>query len=82
MRKLLNILSKLYDMAGYDGLKHIVLSAVLTVMLKLVFPIYVTVPTVYLVDILKEIYDKKSGKGCEETKDMVCNIIGILIGII
>ena len=80
MSKLLNILNNLYNAAGYDGMKHIVLSAVLTVMLKLVFPIYVAVPTVFLVGMLKEIYDKKSGKGCAETKDMVCNIIGIIIG--
>ena len=80
MKNILNILNKLYNMAGYDGLKHIVLSAVFTVMLKLVFPVYVTVPTVFLVGILKEIYDNKSGKGCAETKDMVCNIIGMIIG--
>lgn len=81
MRKLLNILSNLYDMAGYDGLKHIVLSAVLTVGFNLFLPWWVSVIIVLLIGIAKEIYDS-TGKGCCEWKDIICDLIGIIIGIL
>lgn len=81
MRKLLNILSNLYDMAGYDGLKHIVLSAVLTVGFNLFLPWYLAAIIVIIIGIAKEIYDS-TGKGCCELKDIVCDLIGIVIGVL
>lgn len=81
MRKLLNILNNLYNMAGYDGLKHIVLSAVLTVGFNLFLPWYFATILVLIIGIAKEIYDS-TGKGCCELKDIVCDLIGIIIGIL
>ena len=34
----------------------------------------------FAIGIVKEIYDKVTGKGCAENKDMECDIIGIIIG--
>lgn len=81
MRKLLNILNNLYDIAGYDGLKHIVLSAVLTVGFNLFFPWYLSAIFVLTIGIAKEIYDS-TGKGCCEWKDFICDLIGTIIGIL
>lgn len=81
MRKLLNILNNLYNMAGYDGLKHIVLSAVLTVGFNLFLPWYLSAIFVFTIGIAKEIYDS-TDKGCCELKDTICNLIGIIIGIL
>ena len=81
MRKLLNILNNLYNMAGYDGLKHIVLSAVFTIGFNLFLSWYLSAILVFTIGISKEIYDS-IGKGCCELKDIICNLIGIIIGIL
>lgn len=73
-------INKLFELAGFDGCKHIILSAILTVVGKLLLPLWVVCPLVFSIGIVKEIYDKVSGKGCAENKDMVCDIIGIIIG--
>lgn len=65
-----------------DGMKHIILSAILTVVAKWLLPVWVAVALVLLIGIIKEIYDRVSGKGCAEWKDIICDIIGILIGIL
>lgn len=76
----MNRLNKLFDLIGFDGCKHIILSAILTVVGKLLLPLWVVCPLVFAIGIAKEIYDKVSGKGCAENKDMVCDVIGIIIG--
>lgn len=74
-------LNKLFDMIGYDGCKHIILSAILTVVAKWLLPVWVAVVLVLAIGIAKEIYDKVSGKGCAEWKDIACDTAGIIIGI-
>lgn len=76
----MNRYNNLFNLIGYDGCKHIILSAILTVVGKLLLPLWVVCPLVFAIGIVKEIYDKVSGKGCAENKDMVCDIIGIIIG--
>lgn len=75
-----NKLYNLFTLIGYDGCKHIILSAILTVVAKWLLPVWVAVGVVMDIGIAKEIYDKASGKGCAENKDLVCDIIGIIIG--
>lgn len=65
------------DLVGADGLKHIVVSAVLTALLSLVMPAPLAGLVVMTLGVAKEIIDGHSGK--REVKDIVCNIIGILI---
>lgn len=71
-----------FNLIGTDGMKHIILSAILTVVAKWLLPVWVAVALVLLIGIIKEIYDRVSGKGCAEWKDIICDIIGILIGIL
>lgn len=75
-------LNAIFDKLGYDGCKHIILSAILTVVGKFLLPLWVVCPLVFAIGIVKEIYDKVSGKGCAENKDMVCDIVGIIIGVL
>lgn len=70
------------NLIGSDGMKHIILSAILTVVAKWLLPVWVAVSLVLLIGIIKEVYDKISDKGCAEWKDIICDIIGILIGIL
>lgn len=65
-----------------DKLLHIVASAVIMVVLGLFLPTWVAVVSTLCVGIGKEVYDKVSGKGCFEYMDLVCDCIGILIGVL
>lgn len=73
-------IANLFNLIGYDGCKHIILSAILTVVAKWLLPVWVAVGLVMVIGIAKEVYDKVSGKGCCERKDIMCDIIGIIIG--
>ena len=74
-------LNRLFDLAGYDGLKHLVLSMLITKVLLLFLPLYIAVLITLVLSLSKEVYDKVSGKGCADWKDVICNLIGIMIGI-
>ena len=80
VQKLTAILNNLFNLIGSDGMKHIILSAILTVVAIVLLPVWVAVGVVLAIGIAKEIYDKVSGRGCAEWKDLVCDIIGIIIG--
>ena len=74
--------NKIFNLIGSDGMKHIILSAILTVVAKWLLPAWVAVGVVMAIGIAKEIYDKVSEKGCCEWKDIMCDIIGIIIGVL
>lgn len=65
-----------------DKLLHVVASAVIMVVLGLALPTWVAALATLLVGIGKEVYDKVTGKGCCEWMDLVCDCIGILIGVL
>ena len=78
---MIKYLNRLFDLAGYDGLKHLVLSMLITKVLSIFLPIYIALLITLVVSLSKEVYDKVSGKGCADWKDVICNLLGILIGI-
>ena len=45
-------------------------------------PTWVAALATLCVGVSKEVYDKVSGKGCFEWMDIVCDCIGILIGVL
>lgn len=63
-----------------DKYKHVVVSAALSAVLALVLPWWAAALLTFAIGVAKEVYDKVSGKGCAENKDMICDIIGIIIG--
>lgn len=65
-----------------DKLKHIVVSAIIAVALNLFLPWWVAALITLAIGVGKEAYDKVSGKGCAEWKDLLSNLVGILIGIL
>ena len=73
--QLLNRLNK-------DKLLHIVVSATIMVVLNLILPTWAAVLTTLVIGISKEIYDKLSGKGHPDLMDIICDCIGILIGVL
>lgn len=67
---------------GFDGLLHIVLSAIMVGTLKHIIGALLAVAVVALIGIGKEFYDVRTGKGCAECKDLVCDVVGIIIGAV
>lgn len=81
-KKILTLVNAVIDdLVGADGLKHIVVSAVMTALLALVMPAYLAGLIVLALGVVKELVDGKTD-GKREVKDIVCNFIGILIAII
>lgn len=74
-------INRIFDRAGYDGCKHIILSALMTALLSLVMPSAVAAILTLAVGVVKEIWDGRTNGTCE-WKDVVCDIIGIIIGIL
>ena len=75
-------LEKLFTLMGVDGMTHFVLSATLTAMLALVLPWWMAAAGTLAVGLGKEAYDRITGRGMAEWKDVVCNLAGIIVGAI
>ncbi len=74
-----NILNSLL---AEDKLKHVVVSAVMATVLSLFFPWWAAAGITFAIGVGKEVYDKVSGKGHSEWKDLLADVVGILIGIL
>lgn len=72
-------INKLFELAGFDGCKHIILSSVLAALLSFLVPHIVAVAITFGIGWAKEMYDQR-GHGQVQTKDIVCNLIGAIIG--
>lgn len=74
-------MKKILEWLGQDGLLHIVVCSILVGALNIVMPLWLAVVITAVVGGAKEfVYDKWLKKGTFEIKDLVCNLIGILIG--
>lgn len=78
----MNKINELFKLIAEDGMKHIILSAVITVILNLILPIWIAGLISLSIGIGKEYYDKHTNKGQCQTKDLLCDLFGILIGIL
>ena len=74
-------INELFELAGFDGCKHIILSSVLAALLSLISPHIVAVVITFGIGWIKEMYDQR-GHGQVQAKDLVCNLIGAIIGIL
>ena len=75
-------LNKLFAWMGMDGMEHLILSAFIACILNIVLPWWLAAIITLAVGIGKEVYDKVSGKGNAECKDLLADLVGILIGIL
>lgn len=74
--------SLLESLLREDKLKHIVVSAIIAVLLNLILPWWVAGLLTLAIGVGKEVYDKVTGKGHAEWKDLVADLVGILIGVL
>lgn len=75
-------LEKIFTFMGNDGMKHFILSATLTALLSLILPWWMAAAGTLAVGLGKEAYDRITGRGMAEWKDVMCNIAGIIVGAI
>lgn len=75
------MISKVFNYFGYDGLKHVIASNVMVVILNLILPLWVAVLVAALVGVGKEVvWDKLMKKGTFDKKDLIADAVGIIIG--
>lgn len=75
------MISKVFNYFGYDGLKHVIASNVMVVVLNLILPLWVTVLVAALAGVGKEVvWDKLMKKGTFDKKDLIADAVGIIIG--
>lgn len=72
---------KILNYIGQDGLLHILCSIVLVRVIDNFFPLWVAIIATVVIGLAKElIWDKWLGKGTFDKKDLLCDLIGIIIG--
>lgn len=75
------MIGRILSWFGTDGLAHIIVSAVLLLILQVIFPWDISVLVTLFIGITKEmIYDKWMKNGTPQWKDIICDIVGIVIG--
>lgn len=73
--------SKVFNYFEYDGLKHVIASNVMVVVLNLILPLWVAVLVAALAGVGKEVvWDKLMKKGTFDKKDLIADAVGIIIG--
>lgn len=72
---------KILNYIGQDGLLHILCSIVLVRVIDIFFPLWVAIIATVVIGLAKELlWDKWLGKGTFDKKDLLCDLIGIIIG--
>ncbi|WP_415954864.1 hypothetical protein [Phocaeicola coprophilus] len=75
------MISKVFNYFGYDGLKHVIASNVMVVVLNLILPLWVAVLVAALAGVGKEVvWDKLMKKGTFDKKDLIADAVDIIIG--
>ena len=76
-------INKILNYIAQDGLLHIILSSLIAAILSLFLPIWIAAIVTFIIGLAKElIYDLLLKKGTCELKDLICDVVGIIIGII
>lgn len=75
------MIQKIYNYFRQDGLLHIICSSILVGIFNLFFPLLIAIVITVVIEIGKEvIWDKLLNKGTFDKKDLVFDLIGIIIG--
>jgi hypothetical protein len=74
-------LNEFFEYIGMDGCKHIILSAVMAVVLNLFLPTWAAGLIALGVGVAKEYVDHYHD-GQVDVKDLLCDLTGVLIGVL
>lgn len=75
-------INRIFTIMGVDGMKHFILSATLTALFAIVLPWWMAAAGTLAVGLGKEVYDRITGRGVAEWKDVLCNLAGIIVGVL
>lgn len=67
---------------GADGMMHFIVSSVISALLNTLVGVFPSIVITLTIGIAKEVYDRISKKGSAEWKDVVCDILGMLVGVL
>lgn len=75
------MITKIANYFGTDGLLHILCSLILVCIFDIFFPLIIAILLTAIIGIGKEvIYDKLLKKGTFDKKDLIADLIGIILG--
>lgn len=75
------LISNSIAVLGADGLAHLLVCMMLTMVLVPLMNLWLAILIVLCVGIGKELYDKFIKKTEFSTKDLICDVIGIVFGL-
>lgn len=79
----MRLINKIFDYFSFDGCKHIILSAIILIILAIFLPKIIAAAITLGLGLFKEfVYDKYMKKGTFDKKDIVADIVGIIIGLL
>lgn len=82
MKKIIECIKGVCRWIAADGLQHICVCALLMAALGWIRPLWLPAALVMLIGLGKEIYDEASNKGVAEYHDVICDAIGITVGLL
>ena len=74
--------SKLLSKIGLDGMAHIIVCQNLVMWLSKFTPLWLAIIITIAIFILKEIYDKYCKKTEFSIKDIICDCVGLSLGVL
>ena len=76
------LISKPLSMIGLDGMAHIIVCQNLVMWLSKFTPLWLAIIITVVIFILKEIYDKYCKKTEFSIKDIICDCVGLALGVL
>lgn len=76
------MIQNIINRIGIDKILHVLVSLVLMLEFQRFLPVWGALTVVLAIGIIKEVYDKMSGKGSPDWRDIVADCIGIILGLV
>lgn len=76
------MIQNIINRIGIDKILHVLVSLVLMLEFQRFLPVWGALTVVLAIGIIKEVYDKVSGKGTPDWRDIVADCIGIILGLV
>lgn len=74
------MINNIINKVGVDKILHLLVCLNLTLELRRFVDLWIAVLIVFVIAVLKEVYDKVSKKGTCDYKDIIADCVGIIIG--
>lgn len=82
MKKILEYIKGACKWIGADGLQSICVCALIMAAFGWLRPLWIPAILIFILGLAKEVYDQATDKGIAEYHDIVCNAIGITVGLL